>query len=384
MTKGRWRRFRRLLVEPFPVVDGNSFHAWERGPDYMDRMLAAIDEARASVDVEMYLWDDDDVGRRFVEALRAAAARGLAVRVLIDALGAAQVAGPLGVVRDAGGDVRVFNPFTPRYVGRYFHRTHKKLIVCDAELAFTGGAGFSVHWSSGRVKNDDWHDWMFAVRGPVVRDLVRLFDVDFGRWPPGRSDVRERPDTTTDFSRPGTARLRVLRGWPDAHDYRVELLSRVRAAKERVWLGTPYLIPPRSFLRALRAAATRGVDVRIVLPSGNHAHPLIWHACRRHYRRLLRRGVRIREYGRGFYHAKLAVIDRDAAIVGSSNLDYWSWNRNAEIDLIALDPDAVGVVAACFEADFARSVEVMRRDVRALGWWARAKDAVAGLLEGWL
>jgi phosphatidylserine/phosphatidylglycerophosphate/cardiolipin synthase-like enzyme len=281
--------------------------------------------------------------------------------------------------------VRVFNPFYPPKIGRYFHRTHKKLLVLDGALAFTGGAGFSVHWSSRRLPDEPWHDWMFEVRGPVVRDLVRLFDADFGRWRRrGAAQPQERPDVAVGFARPGSSRVRALRGWPDARDFRAELVARVRAATERVWLGTPYFIPPPSLLRSLIAAARRGVDVRIVVPERNDAHPLVWHASRRHYGWLLRRGARVHEFAEGFYHAKLAVIDRDAAFVGSSNLDYWSWSRNAEIDLLATDADTVELVAACFEKDLARSREVTRREVGMRSWFTRMKERAAGWFEDWL
>jgi phosphatidylserine/phosphatidylglycerophosphate/cardiolipin synthase-like enzyme len=187
-----------------------------------------------------------------------------------------------------------------------------------------------------------------------------------------------------DLSRPGTSRLRVLRGWPDARDFRAELVARVHAATERVWIGTPYFIPQPSLLRALRSAAKRGVDVRLVVPAGNAAHPLIWHASRRHYGFMLRRGAKIHEFAPAFYHAKLAVIDRGAALFGSSNLDYWSWNRNAEIDLLATDEETVEYLAACFEKDLARSREVTRKELGMRSAWMRMKERAAGWIEDWL
>lgn len=379
------RRLGRRIEEPFPVVGDNSFVAAEHGPSYFDRMLGAIAAARASVDVEMYLWDDDDLGRRCVEALRDAAARGLRVRVLVDAVGASAVVGRLAAVEDAGGDVRVYSPFRVKFLRRYFHRTHKKLLVCDGAAAFTGGAGFSLHWTSGKRREEPWHDRMFEVRGPAVRQFVRIFETDFHRWRSRRGHrTTEPPDATIDLVPAGTATLRVLRGWPDARDFKTELVRRIRSARERVWLGTPYFFPPPSLLAALTGALRRGVDVRIVLPSGNHAHPLLWHASRRHYRWFLRRGAKIREYEHGFYHAKLAVIDRDAAIVGSSNLDHWSWNRNAEIDVLATDAESVELVADCFDADLARARDVSLREIGLAGWWTRTKDRVAGWFERWL
>ena len=387
-TPARGRRRRRLgprLVEPFPAVGGNSVAAWEQSPEFFDRLLRAIDAATATVDVEMYLWDDDEVGRSFVLALHRAAARGLCVRVLIDAAGASAAAGPLGVVNDAGGDVRIFSPFRLRFLRRYFHRTHKKLLICDGWHAFTGGAGFSLHWSSGARSEAPWQDRMFEVRGPVVAQLVRVFETDFSRWPRrSAAPPRDRLDATLDLSAAGAAELRVLRGWPDARDFRTTLLDHVSAARDRVWIGSPYFIPPPSLLRALTAALRRGVDVQFVLPSGNFAHPLLWHASRRHYGWFIRRGAKIHEYEHGFYHAKIAVFDRTAAITGSSNLDYWSWNRNAEIDIVATDTPTVDLAAKAFEDDRARSREVTLREIGLRSWFTRLKERTAGWVEDWL
>ena len=381
----RWRRLGMRLREPFPDRAGNSLAAAEHGPTYYDGMLEAIDGARVSVDVEMYLWHDDDVGRRFVDALAAAASRGVRVRVLIDAVGAAAIQGLLAAVDDAGGDVRVFSPFRIAFLRAYFHRTHKKLLICDGATAFTGGAGFSMSWSGGKRREDDWHDRMFRVKGPVVRDFVQVFESDHHRWPPRRERApTPAPDTTADLVPAGTAEIRVLRGWPDGRDFRKTLVEQIASAKERVWIGTPYFIPPLSLARALTAALNRGVKVELVLPSSNYAHPLMWHAARRYYGWFMSRGARIHEYSRGFYHAKLVVIDGTAAIVGSSNLDSWSWNRNAEIDLIATDPASVALVAACFDADRARSRLVTRSDFGMRGFWARATGRFAGWISKWL
>jgi len=379
------RRFASRLVDPFPAVGGNAIVATDHGPTFFEGMLAAIRAARATVDVEMYLWDDDEVGRSFVDALRDAALRGVRVRVIVDAVGAAEVVSRLDSVDEAGGDVRVFSPFRFRFFRRYFHRTHKKLLITDSALAFTGGAGFSLHWTSGARREEPWHDRMFEIRGPVVRQLERVFETDFQRWPARRERAAvERPDATLDLTSAGISNLRVLRGWPDARDFRTTLVQQVAAARERIWIGTPYFFPPPSLLRALTAAMKRGVDVRFVFPSGNYAHPLLWHAMRRHYRWFLKRGAKVHEYSRGFYHVKIAIIDRTAAIVGSSNLDYWSWSRNAEIDIVATDAETADALAACFEADRACARAVSTSDVGLASWWSRMKQRAAGWVERWL
>lgn len=385
MTRRAWRRLDRRLHDPFEAVPGNLLTGTEHGPTWIAVMLDAIASAETSVDVEMYLWDDDQVGLDFVEALRAAAARGLRVRVLVDGSGASSVLRPLEAVDLAGGDVREFSPFRVRYLARYFHRTHKKILICDGRVAYTGGAGFSLHWSSGKRREGPWHDRMFEVRGPAVQQLVRVFEVDFYRW--RRRHARELgppPGSPADVPAAGVSELRVLRGWPDGRDFPATLLVAIREAKERIWLGSPYFIPPPKLITALTKALRRGVRVEMVLPCGNYAHPLLWHASRRHYGFFLARGARIHEFTPGFYHAKLAIVDRATALVGSSNLDYWSWNRNAEVDIAVTDAPTVDMVASLFESDRARSREVRLAEIGMRGLWTSFQEMTAGWIERWL
>jgi cardiolipin synthase len=327
MKRLPWRRLGRRLREPFPALGGNSIVPIAKGDDFFDRMRDAIRAAGATVDVEMYLWDDDVIGRGFVEALASAADRGLRVRVLVDDNGAKRV----------------------------------------------------------RRREGPWHDRMFEIRGPVVRHLVRMFEADHSRWrerPHG--DHPPPPDATLELRTPGHADLRLMRGWPDARDFPAELLRAIRNSTTRVWLGSPYFIPPPKLIMALRKALKRGVEVRLVLPSGNYAHPLLWYASRRHYAFFLKRGAQIHEFADGFYHAKLAVVDDAAALVGSSNLDYWSWNRNAEIDLLATDAATVETIAKCFDEDVARSRVVTLAELGLRDWWTRWKEALVGVVEAWL
>lgn len=371
------------LRASFAPVGGNCVDPISHGGDFYVRMIDAIERARKSVDVEMYLWDDDDVGLRFVDALAAAARRGVRVRVLADAYGSRGVAGPLTRVSSAGGDVRTFNPFRLRPFARLVHRTHKKLLLLDGTTAFTGGAGFSVHFTRGTRRERPWFDRMFEVSGPVVDQMEATFDADFGRWDPSGPVVPSSRDAIPPPAC-GTAVLRVLRGWPDARDVRPLLRDAIDAARERVWIGTPYFLPPRSIRARLYRAARRGVDVRVVHPSREFANALLWYSVRARYGRWLRRGVALHEYGGAFYHAKIAVFDRSVAVVGSTNLDSWSWTRNAEFDLAATDPETVGRMAALFEEDLARSHPVTLEDLRVRGCAHRVKEAVASAFERWL
>jgi phosphatidylserine/phosphatidylglycerophosphate/cardiolipin synthase-like enzyme len=332
----------------------------------------------------MYLWHDDEIGRHFVSALLRAAHRGLRVRVLADANGASEVFELLTAVTDAGGDVREYSPFDLAFVRRYVHRTHKKLLLLDGRTAFSGGAGFSTHWSSGKKDEPVWHDRMFEIEGPVVDQLEEVFEADLSRWDPVGQEVPPRDREDFDSQPIGPSVARVLRGWPDARDFPQEVTAAVREAKERIWIGTPYFLPTFPLRRALAAAAERGVDVVVVHPSRNFAHPVLWYAVRARYGRWVRQGVRIHEFAERFYHAKLFVADRHLAIVGSSNTDAWSLLRNAEIDLAFTDEETVERIAAMFREDLARSRAVTPREASLRGGLELLKERFAKAIEHWL
>jgi phosphatidylserine/phosphatidylglycerophosphate/cardiolipin synthase-like enzyme len=383
-TVGRWRRLGARLLEPFPVVEGGTVRSIGAHSVCFETMLAAIEFAERTVDVEMYVWEDDDTGRAFAEALGAAAGRGVAVRVLADAFGAREaLAGPLRGTAACGADVRPFNPFRLPTGHRLYHRTHKKLLVVDGECGFTGGAGFSSHFSA--IKRDElpWHDRMYEIRGPLVAQLVATFEADFGRW------LRPRPLPPVDVPpvpprSEGHVRGRVLRGWPDGGDFPGTFLLAVRRARRRVWIGTPYFLPPFGLRRALRHALRRSVEVRLVLPAYEGANAILWYASRRHYGGFLRRGAVIHEYGPAFYHPKLAVVDDDHAFLGSSNMDAFSWRRNAELDVVLHDAESVAMVAGQIEEDAAAARRVTLEEHRGRGLGHRLFERLTGLFDDWL
>lgn len=330
----------------------------------------------------MYLWEADRTGLRFADALLDAHRRGCRVRVLVDGWGASEVIPSLRQLADAGIDVRVYNPIRVRVLRFLFHRTHKKLLIVDGEQAFTGGAGFSEHFSGFKRNERPWHDRMYRIEGPAVAQLATVFASDLSRWRSiGEPRVGPHERGIVDHPRTGDAVLRVLRGWPDSPDYAKTLLRAVREAESHVLLGTPYFIPPRRLRRALHHALARGIDVRIVVPALDGASPLTWFAARRHYGGILRRGGRVFEFGPRFYHAKIAVVDDRVALFGSSNLDGWSWRRNAELDLLTKDEGSARQLRACFDEDCSGATEITFEEHRSRSRGQRLIEALAGLYE---
>ena len=381
---GRWRRLGSRLLDPFPVVEGGKLLLLDGRESYFETMFQAIESAQLRIDVAMYVWEEDQVGRRFAAALGAAAARGVAVRVIADAFGSREaLAGALRETAASGADVRAYNPFWLPAGQRFYHRTHKKLLVVDGRRAFTGGAGFSSHFSAVKRRELPWHDRMYELRGPLVAQFEATFEAAFGRW----RSPRPIPSVTVPSRAarvPGAVRGRVLRGWPDGRDFTRTFLMAVKRAQRRVWIGTPYFLPPWGLRRALRGALLRGVDVQLVLPAYEGANAVLWYASRRHYGGFLRRGARIHEYGPAFYHAKVAVVDDTHAFVGSSNMDAISWRRNAELDVVLHDAGSVAMISGQLREDVAASCEVTLEDHRARGLGHRLFEHVTGWFDDWM
>lgn len=364
----------------YPWREGNAFALLVDGARFYPRMLAAIESARSHVLLEMYLIESGAVSARFIDALARAARRGVRVCALLDAFGGLGLADvDRARLTDAGVAVVFFNPIKAAKRVRNLARDHRKLLLVDGAVAYTGGAGLTDEFDPPRAE-DRWRETMIEIRGPVVADWQHLF---------ARAWEREA-------RRPLGLALPSPAPHPDGMRGRVEvtqasvrqeitrsLLKRIRAARERVWISTAYFIPSWRIRRALRRAVARGVDVRIVVPGPRTDHPAVRHAGRRFYGRLLLAGVRLFEYQPRFLHSKAALCDQWVSI-GSSNFDRWNLRWNHEANQAVDDARFAADVARMFEADFAAACEWRYSDWTRRPWVARAREYLWGKVDLWL
>lgn len=366
----------------FPWRSGNRFALLLDGPAFFPRMLAAIDAAERQVELELYLVEDGRCSERLVEALCRAAGRGVRVRGLFDAYGAAGLGVALrSRLLEAGVQLRWYNPLRWRRGMRNLHRDHRKLLLVDRRLAYVGGTGSTDEfWLPGEPLSP-WHEAMVEIEGPLVGDWQQLFEHQWQARFSWRPSYQPAPLRLPDCPPAGRGLGRVA--YADAAQHRDILQSLVRAlrgAKRRVWLATPYFLPTWKVRRALRRAAARGVEVRLLLTGRHTDHPPVRFAGQRYYPRLLRAGVRIFEYQPRFLHLKMVLVD-DWVSVGSCNFDHWNLRFNLDANLEALDPGLTAAVAASFARDFAVSAEVTLADWRARPWWRRLQQRLWGWLD---
>lgn len=366
----------------FPWRGGNRFELLIDGPAFFPRMLAAIETAQRQVELELYLVEDGQCSERLVAALCQAAARGVSVRGLFDAYGAAGLgADARQRLQAAGVDVRWYNPVRWRRGLRNFHRDHRKLLLVDRRLAYVGGTGSTDEFWLPGEQQSAWHEAMVEIQGPVVDDWQQLFEHQWRTrfsWRPNRTPM---PLSLPECPAAGVGLGRVA--YADAAQHRDILLSLLRAlrgAKQRVWLATPYFLPTWKVRRALRRAAARGVEVRLLLAGRNTDHPPVRFAGQRYYPRLLKAGVRIFEYQPRFLHLKMVLVD-DWVSVGSCNFDHWNLHFNLDANVEALDPEFTQAVASSFIVDFSASREITLDDWHQRPLWRRMQQRLWGWLD---
>jgi cardiolipin synthase len=315
----------------------------------------------------MYWFDSDRTGRRFAAALGEAAARGVEVAIIYDAVGSiAADRGMFDELEASGVKVVEYNPLAPwkrRFrLARLTRRDHRKLLAIDGRIGFTGGINIADLWLPEHDDFPAWRDDMVRIEGPAVRGFVDCFR---GLWEKIRGPVLARnpgPKDAKPLVNPSDARGQAvqvlgqgLRG--DRSAISRAYLSRIYRAKHRVWIANSYFIPDRRVIRALNRAARRGVDVRILLPEVSDV-PIVDWASRAVWPRLLRNGVRLFEWTLGILHCKTAVIDGEWSTIGSFNLDHLSVRQNIELNVAVLDVSFAKQMEASFERDVAVSSQV--------------------------
>jgi phosphatidylserine/phosphatidylglycerophosphate/cardiolipin synthase-like enzyme len=360
----------------WPWRPGNDFRLLDGGAVFFERMLAAIDAARSHVLLEMYLVSTGRVAGEFIEALTRARGRGVRCCLVFDGFGALGLSGSdRRWLEEAGVELRFFNPLSWRSRLRNFRRDHRKLLAVDGEVAFVGGAGLTDEFGG----PDAWRELMIEISGPVVADWQRAFGRTWRRLGPelGLPDPSIAPLA-------GGARGRLALSEAREHSVLASgVVARIDAAGRRAWIMSAYFVPSRRFRTALRRAARRGVDVRLLMPSARTDHPWVRQAARRFYGKMLRSGVQIFEYQPRVLHAKMIVCD-DWLSIGSSNLDRWSFKWNLEANQEVADSRVADAAAALFSADLGLSSAISRRYWPERAWLDRLRERIAGALDRWL
>ena len=367
---------------PGPTMTaGNRLELLENGDAIFPAMLAAISSARKTVNFEAYIFWSGEVGSRFRDALAERAAHGVAVRVLLDAVGSSGrllKASDVDAMRRAGCHVEFFHSTMPWMLWVVNHRNHRRVLVVDGTIGFTGGVGFADEWRGDADSRGHWRDTQVRVEGPAVRGLQRAFQEN---W----SEVTGEPLVGEEFfpalPQVGSTSIAVVPSSPLAAMSgagRVYAIT-LAAARKEIWIANSYFLPDETTRGLLIAAVKRGVDVRVMIPSDNQDDvPATKAAGRSSFGPLLEGGVKFFEYQPTMFHLKTMVVDGIFSTVGTANFDDRSFHLNDEINLFVYDAAFAGLMKERFLRD-----ELRCRPYTTAVWRARSlKQRVTEWLVG--
>lgn len=364
-----------------PVLEGNQVELLVNGDEIFPAMLTAIDEAHTSVNLLSYIYWQGEMAREFADHLMGAVKRGVAVRLLVDAYGARKMDPALvEQMRAAGIDVAIFRPLRWTDLRRFNNRTHRKVMVVDGRIGFTGGVGIADEWTGDAQDANHWRDDHFRLQGPVVRYLQGSFAEN---WRQASGEVLSGRVLFPTLEPAGPARIVPLNAAPGGSisDIAFVYWFSFHAAHHEVQIATPYFVPDPDLDLGILLAARRGVKITLLVPGPHQDSTLVRYASRTYYRRLLQAGVRIFEFQPTMMHAKVVTVDDNMAVIGSSNFDSRSFEMNYEVVLAVYDPTLVTVLKAEYAHDVSRSKEVTMADVDSWSLPARVRDDLAALLR---
>ncbi|MEP6777192.1 MAG: phospholipase D-like domain-containing protein, partial [Chthoniobacterales bacterium] len=358
------------LADPVPVT-GNKIEVLQNGDQYFTAMLAAIRGARKTINFEAYILHSDPVGLEFIEALCERARAGLEVRVLLDGVGSGWSLNNSDVrkLKQAGCRFQYYHPTASWRVDRTNRRTHRRVLVVDGRIGFTGAVGFSEQWSGNAQDKKHWHDVHVQIEGPLVAKLQGAFQE---HWIKTGNEALGGADQFPALSPAGDLKAEIVssRSFSMAP---VPLLQAVSfaAAEKRIWITNPYCTPTDDQVALLVKAVRRGVDVRLMLPGVNNDQPLTKSAGRSAYGRMLEGGVKIFEYEPTMIHSKTMVVDGLFSMVGTSNFDPRSSEINEEIDVVVYDQKFGRAMEQIFETDMKQSQEYTFEQFKKRSLWER-------------
>ncbi|MGO8992762.1 MAG: cardiolipin synthase [Polyangiaceae bacterium] len=340
-------------------TSGNRVAPLFGGNEAYESIGAAIDAARHHVHAEYYLIRNDATGEWFKERLIAAAARGVEVRLLCDGYGCFSVhASYFRALKKAGVRIGTFLPMRTVLLQPVNLRNHRKIVVVDGTVSFTGGLNIGDEYRGQMKGIGEWRDIHMRIEGGAARDLQRVFYQDWffttGEALKGPAYFPALPVSPAGAGDGAT--IAVITSGPDTQNEAIERIffGAIAGARKRVWMTTPYFVPDQAITVAMELAAMRGVDVRIVLPAHSN-HAVTFHAGRSFYEPLLEAGVRVYEYVPGMVHAKTMVVDGAVSLVGSANMDLRSFRLNFEVHALAHDAALAARLEESFQHDLSQS-----------------------------
>ena len=366
------------------VLDGSRITELQDGAESFPAMLAAIRGATKSVNFETYVDWSGRVSREFASALEDRARAGVPVHVMVDAIGGSKMKDAVvDQLRAAGVKFLFFHPLHWWTLDRLNNRDHRKILVVDGRIGFTGGIGIADEWAGDARKPDHWRDMQFQVEGPVVAQMQAVFE---SNWIVTTGHALYGPAYFPKLPPVGRSAAQMFSSSPDDGSENMQLmyLLAISAANKSIDLEAAYFIPSDLIRKALKAALKRGVRVRIIVPGAHVDSGLVNSASQAQWGTMLQAGAHIYRYQPSLFHCKLMIVDGYLTMVGSANFDNRSFRLNDEANLNIYDHDFAAHMTQIFEQDLGRSRETTLQQWRNRPWTRKVKDWLSSLTSSQL
>jgi cardiolipin synthase len=373
-------QFERLLeAQTVGLPGGNQATLLNNGDGFFPAILEAIRGAKASVNIELYIFAKGKMAEQFVEALCAKAHEGVEVRVLVDSVG--ERLGKLGdKMKECGVNFQIYKPRKLFSIAKTGDRTHRKIITVDGRIGFTGGLAIDDRWAGDARNPDEWRDTVVRVEGPAVLLLQRVFLED---WLYTTGEVLDGPRQFPVPQEVGDVKAQAVASSRTSQlsGAKLHYYIPMQAARDHIWIENAYFLPDKDVRVALCAAARRGVDVRVVVPGEHIDIKAVRYAARGYYEEMLEAGVKIYEYQPTMIHCKVMVVDGVWSSIGSMNFTARSMKANAEANVAIYDASFANQVRAVIEADIARSEPILLEQWKKRGSGEKTKEWFYGLYK---
>ncbi len=372
-----------VLLGP-AILQGNSVTALNNGKEIFPAMLEAIRSAKKTVTFETYIYWSGEIGNEFANALTERARSGVAVRMLIDWVGSAKMEDALlQQMKDAGVEIVRYRPLKWYNLGRMNNRTHRKLLVVDGQIAFTGGVGIADNWEGDAQDPEHWRDLHFRIEGPTVAQMQAAFN---DNWIKTTGEMLNGEEYFPDLKSVGNKAAHVFVASPagGAESMHLMYLISIAAAERSIDLQAAYFVPDPLAIEALIAARDRGVRIRVIVPGKHIDSDVVRIASKSQWGQLLKSGIEIYEYQPTMFHNKMLIVDTELVSVGSTNFDMRSFQLNDEANLNIYDHEFAQEMTALFEADLQATHKYSYEQWAARPWREKLMEAVVLPIKGQL
>ena len=356
------------------IIDGNAVADFQNGAEIFPAMLASIRSAQRSVDLETYIYWSGDISREFVATLTERARAGVSVHVLADWLGSTRMEpAVIAALRAGGVEFEYFHPLRWYDLDRINNRTHRKLLIVDGAVAFTGGVGIADSWNGHGDQPDHWRDMQFRVSGPGAAQMQAVFE---DNWLTTTGHALLGPDYYPAVPDQGDIPVQTIASSPEGGSENMQLmyLMAIDGARASIDLEAAYFVPDTLTLNALRRALRRGVKIRLVVPGPYVDSNVVRSASQASWGAMLAAGARMYRFQPAMLHNKLMIVDRYLTVAGSANFDNRSFSLNDESNIVVYDHAFAAHMTGVFERDIAQSRPLSLAQWRARPWRVKFKD----------